>query len=267
MATTFDTVDQKVAEVEFFLQKMATAGFDPFAFNCYLSAYLASARTATLALQHFKHIPGFDSWYEKHRSALRTNKLAKFFLDVRNYHLHGGDYPVSGGTIRGTDTSYWFDSKASGTKNNNAPREVVETCRGYFLLLLEIVYDCYVVLGVQVDPQQYYTKQNFARSNMTIDQAEAEIYGWVMTSYINEGWTEDARWQELRSHVGECGINHLFHSYLGKVTPQPELPDEYYDFEPSPEERGWVYIPAGYASVEEYIEKAMGQRRSGEDER
>ncbi len=73
-----------------------------------------------------------------------------------------------------------------------------------------------------------------------------------MESYIEEGFDVDERWLELRSYVGECTINHLFNGYLGKVTPQPKLPEHLLELEGSIEERGWVHIPAGFKSVEEY---------------
>ena len=95
MNNTFDTVDEKVAETEFFLRKMAEVQREIFEFKCYFSAYLSAARTTTLALQQFKHIPGFEQWYEPHRKKLQDNQLAKFFLDMRNEHVHGGQSPVS----------------------------------------------------------------------------------------------------------------------------------------------------------------------------
>ena len=68
---TFDTVDGKLAEAEFFLRHMADAGMDMFAFGCHLSAYLSAARTATHALQRFSHIPGLPAWYEPQKVRLK----------------------------------------------------------------------------------------------------------------------------------------------------------------------------------------------------
>jgi len=85
-----------------------------------------------------------------------------------------------------------------------------------------------------------------------IDAAECEVWGWVRTSLIEEGYDEDDRWSELRARVGSCSINNLFYSYLGKVTPQPVEPDHFADFAYTPEDKGWVYAPAGFKSAEEY---------------
>jgi hypothetical protein len=260
MGHTFDTVDEKVGETEFFLRKMSEVSLKAFELNCYLSAYLSAARTTTLALQQFKHLPGFDEWYKPHSNRLKENPLAKFFLKARNDHVHGGPYPVSGSSSHKGKTNYLF------TKSDDAkvcePQVVVSACFDYFVLLLEIVYDCYVQLGIHIDPQQYYTKEHFATMGWDIEQAESEIHGWVCTSLIEEGFDEDDRWHELRARVGKCKINHLFYSYLEKVTPQPTEPEHFQDFEYTPEEKGWTHPPAGFESIEAYRSRKTQERAS-----
>lgn len=273
MSNTFGTVDNKVAEAEFFLQKMSDAGTNIFEMRCYFSAFLAATRTITLALQQFKDdIPGFEEWYQPHQDKLKNNRLAKFFLDIRNSHLHGNDHPITGGAFFQGKASYHFEDENETElmykeiasydgekyepklKNNYyVPDEDVFTaCSKYFLMLLEIVYDCYVALGPHIDPQQYYTKEHFDLIGKGIEQAECEVYGWTCTSLIEEGYTEDDRWHHLRGRVGKCEINHLFYAYLGKATPEPIMPEHYHDFDYTPEEKGWIHIPAGYNSIEEY---------------
>lgn len=248
----FDVVEQKIAEAEFFLSKMAKAGSSKFEFECYLSAFLASSRTSTLALQQFKHVEGFEDWYSKHRKALKDSSIAKFFLDLRNAHLHGGQYPVRGGVFHRGTARYEF--RTTESREPVPSSDIVSACRNFFILILEIVHNSYVDLGVRIDSQQYYTKEHFSTLGRSINDAEIEIYGWVCESLIEEGYDEDARWSELRGKVYECSINHLFYSYLGKITPQPIEPDHYADFAYTPEERGWIHPPAGYSSVEAYWE-------------
>lgn len=256
MSSTFETVDLKVAEVEFFLGKM-TSTPNKIEFGFYLSAYLSAARTTTLALQQFKRLPGFAEWYIPHQKLLKESALARFFLQARNEHAHGGDYPVGGGFFYRNQFSYKFSSLKHNNEGLPIPEDVVKACRKYFLTLLEIVYDCYVELGKYIDPQQYYTKENYLDLKRDINHAEGEIHGWLMQSYIDEGYTDDERWEELRGHVGNCEINHLFYSYLGKVTPQPEVPDYFDDFAYTPEEKGWIHVPAGFNSLEEYREAML----------
>ncbi|WP_259754014.1 hypothetical protein [Pseudomonas sp. GCEP-101] len=246
----FDVVEQKVAETEFFLGKMARAGSNMFEFQCYLSAFLASSRTSTLALQQFKHVEGFEEWYSKHRESLKQSSMAKFFLDLRNAHLHGGQYPVKSGIFYRDTARYEFRSTES--RQPVPSSDILASCRKFFILILEIVHDCYVELGPNLDSQQYFTKEHFSLTDRSIDDAEIEVFGWICEHLIEEEYDDDARWSELRGNVYECSINHLFYSYLGKVTPQPVEPDHYVDFAYTPEERGWIHPPAGYSSVEEY---------------
>lgn len=259
MSLSFDVVDEKVAEAEFFIGKMCEAGSDWFSFRCYLSAYLSASRTITLSLQRFSDLPEFDKWYMPHRKRLKDDPLAKFLLEARNDHVHGGPCPASRGVFHQGIATYFFQ-----TGGQFKSRDIVSCCRYHFICLLAIVYDCYLEFGQHIDPQQYYTSGHFAAMGKTIDQAEVEVYGWVMESFIEEGYDDDDRWHELRGRVGECIINHLFKAYLGKVTPQPEVPERIRDFDFSDEDRGWTHVPAGFASVHEYSEWLRHQATSDE---
>lgn len=242
----WDTVDHKVAEAEFFLRFLF--GSSAFEFNCYFSAYLSASRSVTLAIQRFHQIPGFASWYEQHRRNLKENALAKTFMDLRNEHVHGGRYPVSSIRYdRGGSVKSWSD-RESGLKVD----DLASSAREHFLCLLEIVYDAYVVLGRHIDPQQYYTHENFSSMGGGIDDAELEVHGWVCENLIDEGFTEEDRWHVLRGRQDECQINHLFFTYLGKPTPLPKLPDYLQEIEPTAEDRGWTHMPAGFTSMEDY---------------
>lgn len=247
---TFETVDNKTAEAEFFLRMMVNPSSEAFSFNYYFSAYVSAARTTTLALQQFKHLPGFEAWYGPHRELLKRDSLARFFLDTRNDHVHGGPYPVTSSMHRQGISRHYFDRGANAPKHRDG--DVVSMCRDFFVTLLEVVHDCYVKLGVHIDPQQYFTREHFATLGRMIDDAEIEVWGWVCSSLIEEGCGEDDRWHELRGQVGQCKINHLFYAYLGKPTPQPVLPDHILDFDFSPDDRGWTHVPAGFESVEAY---------------
>lgn len=265
MSQTFDTVDDKVAEAEFFLRQMCGAGFKTFEFQCYLSAFLSAARTTTLALQRFQHIPGFQAWYEPHRRRLAADKSARALLSLRNEHVHGGAYPLSGFSHERGKFRYFFKDKGA-RKEQLEIGDIIAICRDHTIVLLEIIYDCYVALGPYIDPQQYYTKERFAESGLTIDDAELQIFGYTREAEFNneEDFTdpeeaayeksllEDGRWDELRGHLEQCRINHLFYSYLGYPTPQPVLPEELEEIAYTPEELGWTHIPAGFDSLEDY---------------
>ena len=260
---TWDTVDGKLAEAELFLRHMAHAASDTFEFGCYLSAYLSAARTVTLAFQRFSHIPGFAAWYELQRERLKGDASAKFMLEARNEHLHGGPYPIASGSFHEGRAAYAFAKPARASKT--PPGDIVTACRDHLVVLLEIALDAYTQLGVHIDPQQHYTKGHFASIGRAIDDAEVELWGWVCQSLIDEGLDEDDRWHELRGHVAECQINHLFYSYLGKTTPQPLEPEHYADFDFSPEDKGWEVVPAGFKSREDYV-RHYPDRKTPEDD-
>lgn len=259
---TFDTVDEKLAETEFFLRQMASVGTDEFAFKCFLSAYLAAARTATLALQRFSQIPGFPSWYRPHQARLKADPLAKFMFDARNDHLHGAPYPIAGASFHRSGARYYF-SALKGT--GEPPKEdILTVCREHLVNLLDIGLDCYASLGIHIDPQQHYTKEHFESTGRDIEHAECEVFGWVCESLAEEGLTEDDRWHELRGHVSECKINDLFYNYLGKTTPPPNEPEHFEDFAFTPDDQGWVAIPVGFKSREAYWEQYPDRRPPGE---
>lgn len=250
MSASFDVVDEKIAETEFFLGRMVEAGSDGFAFRCYLSAFLSAARSTTWALEKFAQLPGFETWYASHRERVGADPLAPFMIAVRNEHVHEGLSPLSGGSMYQGRISYHFrDVK----RTKAMPSDVVAACRAHFIAQLEIVYDCYIALGPHIDPQQYYTKEHFASLGKGIDHAECEVNGWIMESLVEAGWDEDERWHELRGRVGACQINHLFHGYLGKVSPQPLVPEHIADTDFTHEDRGWLYTPPGFSSISEYI--------------
>lgn len=264
MNKTFDTVDLKVAESEFFLRKMAECKFNFAELGFYFSAFLSAARTITLALQQFQHLDGFKEWYAPHQETLKSNPVAKFFLETRNDHLHGGIYPVTGGSSREGKITFHFRNYEHN-KQELGDDDVLDRCRNFFICLLEIVFDCYLKLGPQINPQQHYTAEHFKALGRTVGDAELELFGWTMDSSKEQICDESDRWRLVRSHVGDCQINHLFHGYLRKVTPQPAEPEDYQDFTPTNEDRGWVHIPAGFKTIDEWL-AYIGKTRKREDD-
>ena len=98
--------------------------------------------------------------------------------------------------------------------------DVAQACDRYFRTLLQLVYQCYMDFGPDIDSRQHYTCENFARMGKTIEDAEEEIMGvrgWTSVPNFDEAY----RWQALRDQMPGCEIDHLFEEYLGKVTPCP----------------------------------------------
>ncbi len=68
---SFDLVDLKVAEAEFFLKRLRRTRRDFFAVQCHFSAFVSAARSVTYSLQAvLSDRPGFKEWYESHQTAI-----------------------------------------------------------------------------------------------------------------------------------------------------------------------------------------------------
>lgn len=279
MKRSFDLIDFKVAESEYFLKRISKSGHDIFGVRFNVSAFISATRTITYALQAcLKECDKFLLWYEEKQRSLKKNKIAKFFHDFRNVNQHLGENPITHGHFKNGKNVYWFKP------TNNiiwVPKIDVETsCRIYFISLLEIVYDCYILFGPQIDPKQYYTKEHFSQLSKSIEDAEEEaILEYMLSMYealslsqlknklkpienmekqknIFRGWTkvnnipEEYRWQLIRDMQPACRINYIFKEYLDKITPEPKrLPKlSIYNGKGKPllEKGGWIYIPEEY---------------------
>jgi hypothetical protein len=225
MVRSFDLVDYKVAEAEFFLKRISKCDLDFFAARCYVSAFVSSSRSATFAIQAcLKDFASFDKWYVEWQSILKNNELAKFFNEFRRVNQHIGVNPIDMGMTGPSQKSVYFFHPTPDLKE--VPSEDVESaCKSYFMMILELVYSCYLEFGRIIDPKMYYTEEHFAKMCKTIEDAEEEIFGI-------SGWTkvpdcpDTYRWQILRDSQPGCGINDIFETYLGKTTPQPKrLPE------------------------------------------
>lgn len=222
MPRSFGLVDGKVAEAEFFLRKISECGLNFFAAQYYTSAFASASRSITWALQAVLSGSGaFGRWYAETQSDLRSDPLARFFHKFRTVSQHIGANPVTRGSVEaGGNVRYYFGLQPDFS---DGPRDDVETsCRRHFLTLLEMVYDCYVKFGPDIDAHQYFTAGNFERIGKTIEDAEEELG-------FPRGWTDIGdpavlphRWQALRDATTGCEIGHLFEAYLGKAVPSPD---------------------------------------------
>lgn len=101
MSKTFGLVDEKLAEADFFLEKLAESGLNFFEVRCYFSAFVSSARSVTFALQFvMSDVAGFEEWYSGKQQNLKDDLNAKFFHTARNESQHTGINPVSGGSLK-----------------------------------------------------------------------------------------------------------------------------------------------------------------------
>jgi hypothetical protein len=179
MHRSFDNVDFKVAETEYFLRRLRAHDCVFPEIDFILSAYASAARSITLSLKAvLGEAEGFASWYALHEARLRADPVARYFLELRNYTQKTGATVVNRsrsseklkellalqllGKSKHVGKKTWFGD--SGEALPAAPEmEVGEAALAHFRTLLEIVYQCYVDFGPVIDPQQHYTPEHYAR--------------------------------------------------------------------------------------------------------
>jgi len=226
MARSFQLVDYKVAETEFFLCRISECEFDFFAVQCYTNAFTYSARNITFAMQSvLSDVAEFKQWYQEVQNQLKGNNLAKFFNEYRRVSTHIGEQLVGGGASNITDSGdqvivYFFHPNQDLQVVPSG--DVLSLCTEYFIDLLKLVFDCYEQFKYVIDAKWNYTSENFKKLGKTIEDAEEELgfpRGWTD---IGEPSMTKERWKVLRSRELGCEINHIFDKYLGKTFLQPE---------------------------------------------
>jgi len=193
-----------------------------FEMQCYLSAFVSASRTVTFSLQAvLKNVTGFDEWYGPHQEMLKSDELARFFQEFRRINQHIGENLAMAGTCSpDQQPQHWFMPTPDIPE---VPTDDVFTaCREYFLRALDLIYDCYVEFGPEIDEQQRYTAEYFSSIGKKIEDAEEELG-------FPRGWTDigdpnslEYRWQLIRDQSTGCEINDVFLKYLGKTTPIPD---------------------------------------------
>lgn len=224
---SFDLVDFKVAEADFFLRNLQNAGMNPLTAGFYFSAYSAAARSITFCLQAvLKDLPGFEAWYDRKQAELKQDPLAQFFVASRNMSQKIGVVPIQAGfsseNEKGEIKSAFYFNREHPDFKNLPDCEVGQACAQYLRTLIKIVYECYVEFGPEIDPHQHYTRESFDLLGLTIDDADEELMGVRGWTYV-DGWPEAYRWQALRNQLPGCRIDHLFMEYLNLRRPTPPL--------------------------------------------
>jgi len=213
---SFELVDTKVAEADFFLKKLSQCGFNLFELSCYLSAFVSSSRSTTFSLQSvMKGHDDFDGWYKQHQEIMKTDKLSKFFNNFRRVSQHIGVSPYGGGEFSDNKILHYFGS--SKDLPDVSKEDIITSCNNYFTSVVELIYDAYLIFGASIDAQQYFTSSNFVTLGKTIEDAEEELglpRGWTD---IGDPDAEEYRWEALRNTTTGCEINHIFEQYLNKI--------------------------------------------------
>jgi hypothetical protein len=231
MARSFDCVDFKLAEADFFLEQMKSCTLSIWEVNFYFSAFVSAARSVTFALQAVMDgQPGFAEWYSKKQGEMRGDPVCRFFVTYRNEVLKTGELPIVGGY-----THRFSRSMISGNKLQPLERtafiqramsnhdggtceeepDAVASCCEYMQKVVALVASCYTDFGPIIDPDQHYTLDNLRKINKSVEDVEEELglpRGWTA---IGEG-TNEERLRALCTHIPRSGIKHLFEKYGSK---------------------------------------------------
>lgn len=224
MSRSFGIVDYKVQEAEYFLLMMERVGrkLDFRGVQHCASAFVSAARSITFAMQSsLKGLPAFDTWYSVHQARLRADPLARFFHEFRTLTQHIGDNVVGGGSSgKKGEYLYWFVSHPD--LPNVPEQDVVTACKCYFVLVLQLVYECYIDFGTVVDGQQHFTAGHYASIGKTVEDAE-EALGWPR-GYTDIGGPDvlPYRWELIRRNADGCNIEEQFDRWLEKTLPRPD---------------------------------------------
>src|SRR5690349_12742471 len=121
---TFDLVDFKVGESNYFLEKLFKSR-DLIEVRYLFSAYVSASRSITFCLQaSLSDLDGFAQWYELHQTELKRNSLAKFFVEARNVAQKIGAIPISSGSYKDGAAQHYFDR--TNIEFESLPKDSVE---------------------------------------------------------------------------------------------------------------------------------------------
>jgi hypothetical protein len=232
MTQSFGIVEEKVFESEFFLEKLRCSSSFTYDSRYYFSAFVSASRSITLSLQATLHgVDEFSNWYEKEREKLKIDPLAPLFVEIRNDVIHKGINVLNRVSIENLrehlflqlekkDYSHVMLLRQSGGENGTELVNAMYACDSYFFSLVELIYNCYDKFKVTIDPQWYFTQENFNKNGKGIEDALFEM-GFPIT-WLKSMPDEVNPWRVLRSQQPTCILNELFHRHLGKVILSPD---------------------------------------------
>ena len=214
LSASFDAVDEKLREADFFLKKMEEAGPDSCAWRFYFSAFVTASRSVTFVVQYvMSGIAEFDEWYETRRERMRVDPIARYFTSVRNEVQKRGTNPVTfwGCGEQGAVEAYFVHWYAD-PKEMPPDTDVVSACREYMTMLTAFVYEAYKDFGHFIDPAVLYTPEGAERRGLSIEDIEEQLIG-------ARGWTAglplEERFRLLRRNEPMPEVDDLLIKYLG----------------------------------------------------
>jgi hypothetical protein len=171
-----------------------------------------------------KEVKGFEEWYAVRQKELKQNSLAVYFKDVRTLSQHVGINPVIGGSITPDENGklivkHHFEPEGLEGDGRHPNQDVFSACRSYFILMLQLIWDCYDQFGDVIDPQKYYTVRNLRKVKLSIEDVEEELgfpRGWTNLKKMDD----EGRLKLLRQYAGLSELTPIFKKYRIKTLPK-----------------------------------------------
>lgn len=189
MGSSFELVKGKLAEAEFFLEKMASAGTNVFEFRCYFSAFVSAARSVTFALMaSMSNIEGFPEWYATKQRQLNAHPLARFFVARRNEVQKLGDTRINAGVMRASTDGkpmmkFYFSNYDPEDEFKPIESDVVTAAAEYLDMVARVVSGCFEKFGYLLNEDVYFSSEGLRRRNQSVEDLE-EMLGFP------RGWTQ-----------------------------------------------------------------------------
>jgi len=213
----FHIVATKVGEADYFLEKLKEVQGNYDEFSYVLSAFTSAARSITFSLQAvMSKYPDFSEWYKPHQEKLKADKLARYFVDLRNYLQKVGEVPVGHtGTMRGGKVKHLSFFMDIDSLKGAPPGEATRLSEEYFLEILKIIECCYRDFWIYVDPRALFTNEGLSQLGWSIEDIE-ECGGYPRGYTDVEYDGDDKDIQRLRILSRELQGDELMEQYFKK---------------------------------------------------
>jgi len=222
MARSISLLDQKVAQADFFLEKLIECRFEFFEARCYADAFTSAARSVTFAMQAIsKEVVGFESWYSGEQGRMKADPICRFFNSYRTANIHFGSTPVSAGTW-GNGTARFFFLPSQDIPEV-PDQDVVTCCQSYFRTVVDLVFRMYKTFPFEFDDRWHYTRESFESRGLSIEDAEESLgfpRAWTRITGSEEEQID--RWKLLRRRTSGPEIQNVFQKHLNLIVKGPD---------------------------------------------
>jgi len=214
----FYLVADKFGEADYFLELLREKEGHHKEFEYALSAFASAARSITFSLQAvMSKYPEFSEWYTPKQELLKKNKLAKFFLDLRNHLQKVGSVPMasSGSILNGVffnDTEFVPIPEIKMVPVGN----VVKLAELYLIDVLIVLKECYRDFSVYVDPRVIFTLDGLIELGWSVEDLEEALgfeRGYTNVDFEGER-NEVHRLKVLSRYGGDEEMEKYFKKYL-----------------------------------------------------